>query len=685
MSTICRPGEHSMDVTAQLVYFYPIAIIATVIFVVGLLWHLHVWVSGRVGHAPPRSRVANLGPALGAGLRAALRPSSLGGLLQDALLQRAILRRGGLRWAVHLCIMWSFVWLFVVGSLGNMLAERGLVDLQKDTPWFAISNEVAGLLLLIGLGIAAYRRYVSRPVQLALLTTWEDGLILGWLALLSVSGFVLEAVRFLDAGVPADVATYSLVGFGLSTLLRPLGADWTALYVPVWWIHGLGALVLVAYLPFSKLLHMVGTPLSLLGRIDQPHPAAYAEQPSVPGTDRFGAKLLLQMDACTRCGECVSWCESYAHQSSRFVAPAEKIKGYKPILKRGVVPSVLSGLFGSTDKQRLRELSQGIYECTLCARCAQACPAGISLRELWFSMREDMVARGIYPAGMNLAKDAVATQHNVVNYPNEERAMWVDYMAEAPDDAYQRPRAEVVYFVGCMASFSPAIQSIPESYVQVLTAAGVDFTIMGSEEWCCGFPLLVAGMRSQAESVRRHNVEKIQEIGARMITFTCPSCYNTFVNEYAPHLPGVEMLHSTQLLQRLIDQGKLKLGSLTEKVTYHDPCDLARNSGVYDPPRRVLRSIPGVELVEPADSREHGHCCGGGGDLEIANPELAGSIAVSSLLAFEDTGAGTLVTACQQCKRMFQNAIQQKGSQMKILDVGELVHRALAQNGSEER
>ena len=145
------------------------------------------------------------------------------------------------------------------------------------------------------------------------------------------------------------------------------------------------------------------------------------------------------------------------------------------------------------------------------------------------------------------------------------------------------------------------------------------------------------------------------------------------------------MLHSTQFLQRLIQQGKLKLGPLAEKVAYHDPCDLARNSGVYEPPRQVLRSIPGMELVEAENNREQGHCCGGGGDLEIANPDLAGSIAATSMRAFEGTGAGTLVTACQQCKRMFQNAIQQKGSPMKILDVSELIHRVLEQDSREDQ
>jgi heterodisulfide reductase subunit D len=246
-------------------------------------------------------------------------------------------------------------------------------------------------------------------------------------------------------------------------------------------------------------------------------------------------------------------------------------------------------------------------------------------------------------------------------------------MADAPEDGYQRPTAEVVYFVGCVASFSPAVQSIPEAFVQVLTRAGVDFTILGEREHCCGFPLIAAGMREEAEALKQHNVQTIKDTGAKTVVFTCPSCYHTWLREYSASLPGIELVHSTQYLVRLIDQGRLPLKESGLRVTFHDPCDLGRNSGEYEAPREVLRRLPGTDFVEIGANRAQGLCCGGGGDLEIIEPALAGTMAVETLDAFQSTGAEVLVTACQQCKRSFQAARDKQGASIGIMDIAELI------------
>jgi heterodisulfide reductase subunit D len=323
----------------------------------------------------------------------------------------------------------------------------------------------------------------------------------------------------------------------------------------------------------------------------------------------------------------------------------------------------------------LEDLSADIFRCTLCSRCVAACPVGIDLRELWLSAREEMIERGHYPRKLDQVRRAIAEQHNVVNYPNEERSQWVDYMADPPADGYQRPRADIVYFIGCIASFSPAAQSIPEAFVQVLTKAGVDFTILGEREHCCGFPLIAAGMPEEAEALKRHNVEMIREVGAKTVVFTCPSCYLTWRTEYRSSLPDVEMVHAAQFIARLIKEGKLHLKSSGLKLTYHDPCDLGRNAGEFDAPRSVLRSVPDGKFVEAQPNRDRGLCCGGGGDLEISDPNLASSMAARSLGAFEATGADVLITACQQCKRMFQAAKEKQGARIGILDLTELVQR----------
>jgi heterodisulfide reductase subunit D len=386
---------------------------------------------------------------------------------------------------------------------------------------------------------------------------------------------------------------------------------------------------------------------------------------------------LVELDACTSCGECVRSCQAYSEANGDLGPPVVRLQELKRLVKSEERVPLLSQLLGPRrlTEGEIDEFSADVFRCTLCARCVAACPVRIDLRGLWLSAREELIELGHYPRKLDQVRQAIAEQHNVVNYPNEERSLWVDYMADPPADGYQRPRAEVVYFVGCIASFSPAAQSIPEAFVQVLTKAGVDFTILGEREHCCGFPLIAAGMREEAEALKRHNVEMIREVGAKTVVFTCPSCYLTWRTEYQASLPDVELVHSSQLILRLIKEGRLQLKSAGLKLTYHDPCDLGRNAGEFEAPRSVLHEVPDSEFVEARPNRDRGLCCGGGGDLEVSDPNLAASMAARSLGAFEATGADVLITACQQCKRMFQAAKEKRGARIGILDLAELVQR----------
>jgi heterodisulfide reductase subunit D len=211
-----------------------------------------------------------------------------------------------------------------------------------------------------------------------------------------------------------------------------------------------------------------------------------------------------------------------------------------------------------------------------------------------------------------------------------------------------------------------------------MVKAGLDFTIMGEEEWCCGFPLVSAGMGQATQEVVAHNLEKVKEIGAGTMVFTCPSCFRNWREFYQQHLPGVEMVHSTMLLERLLKEGRLPVGRFPHRVAYHDPCDLGRNSGVYRAPREALQAIPGLELVEIDQHGSKAHCCGGGGDLEVSDPDLGTAISVNVLGVIQRTGAEVLVTACQQCKRMFLNAEAQANTGIKVMDIAEVALKAAA-------
>ncbi len=272
------------------------------------------------------------------------------------------------------------------------------------------------------------------------------------------------------------------------------------------------------------------------------------------------------------------------------------------------------------------------------------------------------------PPGLELLRLNVLKTGNVANFPNSERAMWAEFMPSPPK--LLKRRAEVVYFVGCMASFSPQVQDIPAALVQLMERAGVNFTILGEKEYCCGYPLLVAGMDEDAERLVRHNTRVIERTGASRVVFSCPSCYRTFREVYSI---DAEPVHHTQFLLELVEEGALSPGRLELSAVYHDPCDLGRHSGIYEEPRRLVRRF--CTLREMPRAREVAPCCGGGGDVETVSPELVNRIACSA--AAEAEGARLLLTACQQCKRVLRRGVREAGVGVKVRDVAEVMLEAL--------
>jgi heterodisulfide reductase subunit D len=215
--------------------------------------------------------------------------------------------------------------------------------------------------------------------------------------------------------------------------------------------------------------------------------------------------------------------------------------------------------------------------------------------------------------------------------------------------------------------------------VQILGQADVEFTAMGEDEWCCGYPLYVAGMRDQMAELARHNVQQVRRLGAKQVIFTCPSCYYAWSHLYPEFtdVGGFELRHATEYLAELLGNGPLTLGPVEEVVTYHDPCDLGRKSGVYDAPREVMAHIPGLELKEMAASRQNSLCCGGGGDVEISDPTVTSGVAGRRLSQVAATGARYVASACQQCKRTLQEGARRHRVRVRAVDVVELVWRSV--------
>ena len=263
---------------------------------------------------------------------------------------------------------------------------------------------------------------------------------------------------------------------------------------------------------------------------------------------------------------------------------------------------------------------------------------------------------------------------NVFDEDNEERADWVEDMDEPPDHGYIKETAEVVYFTGCVASYFPLAQNIPIALAEVLEAGGIDFTLLGEEEWCCGFPLLGAGLKELFHEFMEHNLQAIRDKGAKEVIFACPSCFQMW-REFYPQ--EFKISHATQYFLRLVKENRIPLKELKMKVTYHDPCDLGRKSGVYDAPREVMARIPGLELREMAASRENALCCGGGGDVEISDPTVSTSVAGRRLRQVQATGARYVASACQQCKRTLQEGARRNKIRVRAIDVAELVWKSI--------
>ena len=272
-------------------------------------------------------------------------------------------------------------------------------------------------------------------------------------------------------------------------------------------------------------------------------------------------------------------------------------------------------------------------------------------------------------ASLETAVEAV-NEGNVFRFPNEDRAMWAEFLDGLPPDLMHKEHAEVLYFVGCVSSFSPAIQEIPQAFLQVLLKAGMDVALLAGKERCCGFPLIMGGLAGDAQALIEHNMAELRRLGAKTVVFNCPSCYYTW-KKYYP-VEGIRLAHAAEVIRDLVEEGRLVFETASLPVTYHDPCDLGRGLGVFDAPRKVLRRFASEGYVELTPSRSAALCCGGGGDVEMWDPDLVAG--VNSLLtdAVVKTGAGMLVQGCPQCKRVTQRGLESRGAGIRTLDIAEL-------------
>ncbi len=545
-------------------------------------------------------------------------------------------------------------------------------------------GDMLGIAFVVGILIAFYRRYVMRLDRLE--TRWDDKFVLGMLVWIGVSGFLVEALRFVCAGQTGVCAAqnywpwgdFSPVGASLGGLfgavgLKAVGA-WE-LYQGLWWAHMASVMVLIAATPYTKLVHVFTSganvamaPVRPLGKLSTPfslqkmiESGETESPPNFRKTGDFSPLQLLALDACTNCGRCQAVCPAYA--SGRDLSPRLVVQDLSREMRMGDGGDVFS-------KGVIRDSE--LWSCTMCNACVAECPVFIDQVGYITEFRRTLVNDGKLDPKKRSFLENVGRNGNPFGLPASDRQTWLTETG-VPTLA-QNPKAEYLYWVGCQSSYDPRGRGVAKAMVKILRAAHVDFAILGNEETCTGEPVRRMGEEGRFQELVLRNVETFNRYGVKKVVVHCAHCFNTFKNEYPEFGAKVEVVHHTQLIERLVAEGKLTPGGLGGRVTFHDPCNLGRINGVFDEPRQVLGSMKGVELAEMKRSKMDGFCCGGGGAnvwYEVPEKKKVGVIRAEEAAA---TGAGTLAVACPFCITMFDDALKAVGNDsLKVRDLAEMV------------
>ncbi len=373
---------------------------------------------------------------------------------------------------------------------------------------------------------------------------------------------------------------------------------------------------------------------------------------------------------CFRCGYC-----KFTTNYEDFNCPAYKkfrLESYSTGGKMWLLHGLMKGELGWSP-----HLSEILYSCTTCANCIENCrfeKFNKIFVDVIEAARSEAFDNGLTPEKLVMFGKHAQVEQNPYMEKHADRLKWL------AQDLAGTGSAEIAFFVGCTASYRE--KQLARSTVEVLRKAGISFAVL-ADEWCCGSPLLRTGQRSAALGMMEHNISIYEQRGLKKVLTACAGCYRTLKVDY-PKIIGKELpfevLHVSEFINQLIDEGKIKFKSDTSqkvKVTYHDPCHLGRHSSLYDAPRDVLKKIPDVEAVEMIKNRGNASCCGAGGGVKSGNPEWAIEMASDRVKEAIETGARTLITTCPFCERNFHDAISKHSDPIELLDLVELVNKRM--------
>jgi len=605
---------------------------------------------------------------------------------------------------MHAGIFFGFLFLAFATAIITLQADFAL---QIFHGWLYLFIKVTanlfGLAALIGIIVAAYRRYIQRPDRLD--NKPDDAITLALLFAILLTGFIIQGARI--AVLPDPWAGYAFVGQWMAIPLKAMlnEAQLLSLHVFLWWLHLALAMAFIAYFPYSKLFHILLGPLNQFfrnrGPIGIPEPIDFEDE-SIETFGKsqlreFSWKALFNTDVCLRCGRCQDNCPAYL--SGKHLSPKRIIQDMRVLMEETGVAlqeqnKVLAQAAGqeaaaASESEEAEEWTgraligevipeEDLWACTTCRSCEQQCPVFVEHVDKTIDMRRNLVLMETrFPAEAQLAF------RNMENNGNPWGIGWTtraDYLTGLGVKTYEEdPNAEYLYWPGCSGAFDARNQKVSAALVKLLQAAGVHFAILGNDEKCCGDSARKLGNEYLFFSLATENIEVMKGYGVKKIITQCPHCYNFLKNEY-PQLGGdFEVIHHTVFLLDLVKSGKLKLSNADRKtVTYHDSCYLGRYNEIYEQPRELLKAV-GLNLKEMAHTGEKSFCCGAGGGrmwLEEHEGLRINEMRTDEAIAVKPDYVGT---ACPFCLTMINDGIaaREAGEQVKALDIAEILEKAL--------
>ncbi|MFH1050006.1 MAG: (Fe-S)-binding protein [bacterium] len=618
--------------------------------------------------------------------------------LKVAFGQTKILREGfaGL---VHVGIYWGFLVLLLSAAEAVFQGFRHEFNwsfLGPLYPVITIGTDLFSLVVIIAVIFSLIRRFVFKVKRLQgdKSEIIDASIVLGSIFIIVSSLMIEKAACHVLGTLPES--SVCPVTFAITNWIPFQSAN--IIYEISWWIHILVILLFANYLPFSKHFHVYTS-----------IPNVYFSPERIPnklekinfeeeGIEKFGVvdlddmswKSLFDSYSCTHCGRCTSVCP--ANLTGKELSPREiivqireRVKEAAPIMLKmkeakdsGKEYSAIEDEQKILDKKFVGEYEsiEALWQCTTCGACMQECPITIEHVPVIVGMRRSLVMmEANFPPEIQPAFSDLENNGSPWSFSPSERTDWavgtgIKTCAEDSD-------FDILFWVGCAGSFDDRAKKISVAFAKLMQKANINFRILGQEERCNGDLARRAGNEYLADMLVKMNIETLNGYYVKKIVTICPHCFNTFKNEYPDFGGNYEVLHHTQFIQQLLDEGRLKLkqNGLSKKIAYHDSCYLGRYNQIYDAPRNNLKKLSGIEVLEPERTGDRGFCCGAGGAQMFLEETKGKRVNIERTEQLLDTGADCIAVNCPFCMTMITDGVKAKDKveEIEVKDIAEII------------